>query len=588
MENKNITQPIEDKNIDVMTPWCVKGKVNYLEQITKFGTSPVNGALIERWERVTKTKAHPFMRRGLVFSHQDIDKILDSVEAGIPVYLYTGRGPSSESMHLGHMVPFRLTQYLQQALNCIAVIQMSDDEKFFFKDGSTPKDLDNYRKCSYLNAKDIIACGFDVNKTFIFSNLETNGGDLYFNNVLIMKATSMASVKSTFGLGEVLPKSVLDILQSTLEKEQSSDSPNQLMVDDIKGTLKKFSGESSSSVGECSWPCFQSSPAFCTSFKQIFIRALEASIDEKDSPQASMRWNGEQHVLKSRKKVLKELKTLGASQSMMCFVPMAIDQSPYFRGARDVASTLGCPKPAVIHSEFLPGLKQSSGSKMSTTGDNSATLFLDIDPKKISKMIKSHAFSGGKDTLEDHQLYGGDIRIDICYQYLTYFMDSDEELQNIAQEYTSGRMTSGQLKDITANIISGIIAQHQERRKKIDDTVLATFFNPNRTLHIGGCYGYQDIDMSQYVNYNNYGIDFDRTFGMSCKNVPAKQVDEAQVDEAQVDEAQVDEAQVDEAQVDEAQVDEDDEDDEEQVDEPEFTNSEPVRIIMNVSPNEHE
>ena len=43
------------------------------------GTSGVDGKLIERFERVTGKKAHHFMRRGLVFSHQDIEKVLDEV-----------------------------------------------------------------------------------------------------------------------------------------------------------------------------------------------------------------------------------------------------------------------------------------------------------------------------------------------------------------------------------------------------------------------------------------------------------------------------------------------------------------------------
>ena len=42
-------------------------------------------------------------------SFRELDKILDKFEAGKPFYLYTGRGPSSGSMHLGHMVPFVFT-----------------------------------------------------------------------------------------------------------------------------------------------------------------------------------------------------------------------------------------------------------------------------------------------------------------------------------------------------------------------------------------------------------------------------------------------------------------------------------------------
>lgn len=32
-------------------------------------------------------------------------------------------------MHLGHLIPFMFTKYLQDAFDCPLVIQMTDDEK---------------------------------------------------------------------------------------------------------------------------------------------------------------------------------------------------------------------------------------------------------------------------------------------------------------------------------------------------------------------------------------------------------------------------------------------------------------------------
>jgi hypothetical protein len=42
--------------------------------------------------------------------NRSLNEILDAVEAGKPFYLYTGRGPSSEALHLGHMIPFVFTK----------------------------------------------------------------------------------------------------------------------------------------------------------------------------------------------------------------------------------------------------------------------------------------------------------------------------------------------------------------------------------------------------------------------------------------------------------------------------------------------
>ncbi len=52
-----------------------------------------------------------------------------------PFYLYTGRGPSSEALHLGHMLPFIFCKYMQDAFKVPFIIQITDDEKYFHKDG---------------------------------------------------------------------------------------------------------------------------------------------------------------------------------------------------------------------------------------------------------------------------------------------------------------------------------------------------------------------------------------------------------------------------------------------------------------------
>ena len=41
---------------------------------------------------------------------RDLNEILDLFEKGEKFYLYTGRGPSSEALHLGHLVPFMFTK----------------------------------------------------------------------------------------------------------------------------------------------------------------------------------------------------------------------------------------------------------------------------------------------------------------------------------------------------------------------------------------------------------------------------------------------------------------------------------------------
>ena len=142
--------------------------------LPQFGVSLIDEALIQRFERVTGTKPHPFLRRGIVFAHRDLDLILDAHERNEAIYLYTGRGPSSEALHLGHLVPFMFTLWLQRALGgCPVVIQLTDDEKTLCR----TLELERAQELCAANIKDIIAVGFDPKNTFIFSDFDYMGGE---------------------------------------------------------------------------------------------------------------------------------------------------------------------------------------------------------------------------------------------------------------------------------------------------------------------------------------------------------------------------------------------------------------------------
>lgn len=47
--------------------------------------------------------------------------------------------------------------------------------------------------------------------------------------------------------------------------------------------------------------------------------------------------------------------------------------------------------------------------------------------------MNKYAFSGGRDTVEDHRKFGGDVTVDIAYQYLTFFLEDDEKLARIKE-----------------------------------------------------------------------------------------------------------------------------------------------------------
>lgn len=109
---------------------------------------------------------------------------------------------------------------------------------------------------------------------------------------------------------------------------------------------------------------------------------------------------------------------------MPCLIPCAIDQDAYFRMTRDVAPRMGCRKPALIHSMFFPPL-QGRGGKMNASVGSSA-VFLTDTPSQIKKKINSYAFSGGKPFIEDQKAQGANLEVDVAFEWLKFFLESDE------------------------------------------------------------------------------------------------------------------------------------------------------------------
>ena len=58
------------------------GGIDYDRLIRDFGCSRIDDALIARVEKLTGVRAHRFLRRGLFFSHRDLEALLDAYERG--------------------------------------------------------------------------------------------------------------------------------------------------------------------------------------------------------------------------------------------------------------------------------------------------------------------------------------------------------------------------------------------------------------------------------------------------------------------------------------------------------------------------
>lgn len=416
---ENIKETFEASK--TVTPWEVNIKegesLNYDKLIKEFGCSRIKEEHIKKIEQLTNKKAHHFIRRGIFFSHRDLDFLLNYYEQHKCFYIYTGRGPSSASMHLGHLIPFYFCKYLQDVFKVPLVIQLSDDEKFLFNPQFTSADINNFAN---ENVKDIIAVGFDPELTFIFKNTDY-----------------VANLYST----------VLEIHKKTT----------------LNQSMNVFGFTNSDNIGKIAYPSFQIAPCFSQCFP---------------------------HFLK---------------KNIPCIVPQGIDQDPYFRVSRDIAVKMALYKPVVIHSVFMPGL-QGVNSKMSSTqrkkktvveGDrekekkgptekedsstiNNNVIFLTDTAEHIKHKINKYAFSGGGATIAEHKEKGANLDIDIAYQYLRYFIEDDDKLNEIGEKYKKGEMLSGEIKKILIDVVVELVQNHQKKRNALTEEEIKYFFSHDK------------------------------------------------------------------------------------------------------------
>jgi tryptophanyl-tRNA synthetase len=280
---------------------------------------------------------------------------------------------------------------MQKVLGCPLIIQITDDEKFFYqRTDKEQEDLEYYSRIADENIKDIIAVGFDAELTFIFKDTEYIG-HIYPNVCRLQRAINYNQIKGIFGLN------------------------------------------GSENSGKVAYPAFQAAPCLASSFPHIFGNKNEA----------------------------------------VSVIPCGIDQDPYFRMTRDIAFKLRFPKPVCLYSKFFPAL-QGFRSKMSSSDECSA-IFLNDSAKQIKDKINKHAFSGGKATIDEHRLLGGDTSVDISFQYLTYFHEDDQLVDEIGRQYRSGLLLSGELKKKAIEVIQEVVSGHQQAKKQITDEIFKSF-----------------------------------------------------------------------------------------------------------------
>ncbi len=163
--------------------------------------------------------------------------------------------------------------------------------------------------------------------------------------------------------------------------------------------------------------------------------------------------------------LLPQLPEFGGPKAVL--VPVGADQCYHIFLCRDIIKRVAefkfLPIAAVYHKFFraLDGEgKMSKRSPMSM-------LTLNDTPELIRKKITG-ALTGGRKTVEEQRKLGGVPEQSVVYELLYYhFIEDDKKIKQIYDDYKSGRMLDGEMKELTIEIVTKFIADHQKKKIKM-------------------------------------------------------------------------------------------------------------------------
>lgn len=363
-----------------VTPWEVKGDVDYEKLMREFGIKTILKLPEEFKENV-------LFRRKVVFAHRDFEKILDAIKSKKKFVMMTGLMPSGK-FHLGHMILAQQFVFYQK-LGAKLYVAVADLESY----NARQKSFDEMRKTAIEE--------YLIN--YIALGLSPKNCDFYFQ-----------SARSD------------DAKKSNAYYKLASNFSRYATFNEFKAVYGEISpGKMNASLLQAADMYHPQLPEF-------------------------------------------------EGKPVVTFIPAGVDQDPHIRIARDIARRdKDCkfmPIASTYHA-FLPSIK--GGSKMSSSDENSYIAMTD-SPKEVENKIRKYAFSGGQKTVNEHREKGGNPDVDVSYQYLKMFFEPDDDkLKKIHDDYKSGKLLTGELKEILIEKINDFLKNHQKKReeakKKVDD-----------------------------------------------------------------------------------------------------------------------
>ena len=434
-------------------PWASKGIKNYDEICEKFGLEKIDSSKLPN-----PTHLH---RRGIIFAHRDLDSVLNARKSGKSFGVLSGLMPSGQ-MHLGHKMVIDQAKWFQD-LGGDVNIAVADLEAHATRGLSLEK-CRKYAVEEYIS--NYAGMGLNPEKTSIYFQSERS--IVQKMGFTLGTKTNLSEMEAIYGFSG---NTSLAHVQSPLV--QAGDIVHPQL--DEYGGLRPIVVP----VGIDQDPHIRLTRGMVSKTNWFNVNNnksgnLTIGLSIQDNNQEIMGIRSDGGIDKNQRKIIIDRVISAINKAGY----KEINSNPK-HGTIDVndANTenraeiqyelltlerqlggMGLMQPSSTYHQFAVGM---TGGKMSSSQPET-TIFLNDSMKSIEKKIKA-SFSGGQSTIEEHRSKGGNPEIDVAYQYLRYFFEEDDnELNKIREEYISGELLTGEIKDICVDKASTWMKTHHE------------------------------------------------------------------------------------------------------------------------------
>jgi len=449
----------DDLNID---PWSSTQSTDYSRIIEQFGLSNMNNLSIPN-----PSHLH---RRGIIFSHRDLDVVLDAQKTGEQFGVLTGLMPSGR-MHLGHSMVIEQVKWFQE-LGGDVTIAVADLESQATRGISLQKGREIALSEYVAN---YAALGLDPNLTNVY--FQSTRSEVQRLGFQLGKRTNLSEFESIYGfrgetnlahvqapmvqVGDILHPQTEDFggLRPIVVPVGVDQDPHLRLTRGIASKTNWFNIKENNGPGVL----------------------IGLSVQDENADLLGQQPNGridKKKVANIFEMIVSDLVEIGFSdinsnpKQGTIVVPGATKRDiitirvKLLQLERKLGG-MGLLAPSSTYHHFAVGL---TGEKMSSSKPKT-TIFLDDDIDSMTKKIRK-AYSGGQSTIEEHRRLGGNPDIDVAYQYMMYFFEQDDSyLAEINSDYRSGKILAGEMKQICIDKATDWMKNHQELRAQTEHLV---------------------------------------------------------------------------------------------------------------------